>query len=134
VRTVVALLLLTATLGTAGCARDGDERSVRSVADAFFAALAAGDGQRACEQLTPDTRAELESREQSTCGEAITGLGLDEASVVRANVYLLNAIVELSNGEAAFLDQGTQGWRIAAVGCQRSGRPADRPFDCEVKD
>jgi hypothetical protein len=132
VRTAIVLLVM--AVGIAGCARDGDQATVRGVADTFFAAVGSGDGARACEQLTPDTRAELESQEQATCGEAITGLGLGEATVVRANVYVLNAMVELSNGEAAFLDQGQQGWRIAAVGCTRSGKPADRPFDCELED
>jgi hypothetical protein len=121
-------------LGTAGCARDGEQAAVRSVADTFFAALASGDGARACEQLSPDTRAELEKQEQSTCREAVTGLELDRGAVVRADVYVLSAIVELSNGQAAFLDQGREGWRIAAVGCKPSAKPADRPFDCELED
>jgi hypothetical protein len=126
--------MLALAVGTMGCARDGDTATVRSVADTFFAALAAGDGARACEQLSPDTRANLESQEQSTCHEAITGLKLDQGAVVQANVYVLSAIVELSNGEAAFLDQGEEGWRIAAVGCEPSAKPADRPFDCELED
>jgi len=130
----MAIAVLAIALATGGCARDGDQDAVRSVADAFFAALGSGDGERACAQLSPDTRAELESQEQSTCSDAITGLGLDEGTVVSANVYVLNGMVELSNGEAAFLDQGEQGWRIAAVGCKPSAKPVDRPFDCEVED
>jgi gamma-glutamyltranspeptidase len=84
--------------------------------------------------LSADTRAELEKQEQSTCREAVTGLKLDRGAVVRADVYVLSAIVELSNGQAAFLDQGQEGWRIAAVGCKPSAKPADRPFDCELED
>ena len=53
---------------------------------------------------------------------------------MRANVYVLSAIVELSNGQAAFLDEGKQGWRIAAAGCQPSAKPPDRPFECELED
>ena len=130
----IAVVLLVMALGLAGCARDGDRATVTSVADTFFAALGAGDGTRACRQLSSGTRAELESQEQAACREAITALDLDAGRVVRANVYVLNAMVELSNGEAAFLDQGEEGWRIDAAGCARPAKPADRPFDCELKD
>ena len=134
-RTLAAIVLLPViALGTAGCARDADQRTVQSVAGTFFAALGSGDGERACRQLTPDTRAELESQEGKACSEAITGLGLDEAGVVRADVYVLEAVVELSDGQAAFLSQGEEGWRIAAAGCTSQGKPADRPYDCELKD
>jgi hypothetical protein len=125
--------VLVLALGTAGCARDGDAATVRSVADTFFTAISSGDGARACEQLSPDTRAKLESQEQAACREAVTGLDLDQGTAVRANVYLLNAIVQLSNGEAVFLDQGAEGWRIAAVGCKPAAKPADQPFECEVE-
>ena len=126
--------LLAVAVGTAGCARDGDRTTVRAVAGSFFAALESGDGARACEQLSPDTRAELESQEQSSCREAVTGLGLQGGAVVSANVYLLNAKVDLSSGESAFLDQGQEGWRISAVGCTPTGKPADRPYDCELEN
>ena len=133
-RRLGAVLLAAVAVGTAGCARDGDQATVRSVAGTFFAALDAGDGARACEQLSSGTRAALESQEQSPCREAVTGLGLEGGSVVGANVYLLNADVELSNGESAFLDQGDEGWRISAVGCSSSDKPRDRPFDCDLED
>jgi hypothetical protein len=135
VRALAAIVLLPViALGTAGCARDADQRTVQSVAGTFFAALASDDGERACRQLSPDTRAELESQESKPCSEAITQLGLDEADVVRADVYVLEAIVELSDGEAAFLSQGEEGWRISAAGCTSEGKPADRPYDCDLKD
>ena len=130
----VGAAVLALALSTAGCARDGDQATVRSVADTFFAAPASGDGAKACDQLSPDTRAKLEKQEQSACRQAVTGLKLQQGAVVQANVYVLNAIVELSNGEAAFLDQGTEGWRIAAAGCKPPAKPADRPFDCELED
>jgi hypothetical protein len=126
--------LVVIALGTAGCARDGDAATARSVASTFFAALDASDGTQACEQLSPDTRAELESQEQSACREAVTQLDLDPGEVVRAEVYVLNAVVELSNGDAVFLGQGEEGWRIDAVGCKPSAKPRARPFDCELED
>jgi hypothetical protein len=121
-------------LGTAGCARDGDAATVRSVADTFFAAVASGDGERACEQLSPETRAKLESQEQAVCREAVTTLEFDQGTVVRADVYVLSAVVGLSNGEAVFLDQGKEGWRIAAAGCKPAAKPADQPAECELED
>ena len=132
-RPVLAIVLLTAALGGAGCARDADQQTAQAVAGRFFTALDDGDGDRACAQLSPGTRIELESQEGSSCREAVTGLGLEGATVERADVYVLSAIVELSNGDAAFLDQGEEGWRISAVGCRPSGKPADRPYDCEVE-
>jgi hypothetical protein len=47
---------------------------------------------------------------------------------------MLNAMVELSSGETAFLDQGEEGWRLSAIGCKpEGGKPADRPYDCELE-
>jgi hypothetical protein len=125
---LVALLLL------AGCGREGDRETARAVVDRFFAAIEAGDGEQACAQLSPNTRGELESREQRSCAAAITGLELQPAPVQRVDVYVLNGIAELASGEAAFLSQGDQGWRLSAVGCTpEAGKPADRPYDCEVE-
>jgi hypothetical protein len=42
--------------------------------------------------------------------------------------------VTLSSGETAFLDQGHEGWRLSAIGCEpENGKPADRPYDCELE-
>jgi hypothetical protein len=65
---------------------------------------------------------------------AVTELELERGSVVRVHVYVLNAMVELSSGETAFLDEGEEGWRLSAVGCKPvGGKPADRPYDCELE-
>ena len=118
----------------AGCGRGDDRDTARAVVDRFFAAIDAGDGEQACAQLSPNTRGELESREQRPCAEAITGLELEGAPVERVSIYVLNGIAELASGEAAFLSQGEQGWRLSAVGCTpEGGKPADRPYDCEVE-
>jgi hypothetical protein len=117
-----------------GCGPGSDKATARSVTDRFFAALGSGNGDEACAQLSPDTRSELESQESKPCREAITGLGLDSGSVASVNVYIVNAMVELSNGEAAFLDHGEEGWRLSAVGCKDQGKPADRPYDCDLED
>jgi hypothetical protein len=131
-RILLALALCAVLLG--GCGPDADRDAARAVTDRFFAALGSGDGEQACAQLSPDTRAEVESQEQKPCREAITGLGLEGAAVARVNVYIVSAMAELANGDAAFLDHGQEGWRLSAVGCKDEGKPADRPFDCDVED
>ena len=125
-----AVLLLVAL---AGCGRAGDRADVRAVTDRFFAAVESGDGEQACEQLSPDTRAELESQEQRDCRDAITELQLDGGSVTGVDVFVLNAVVDLSSGEAAFLSDGKEGWRLSAIGCRDQGKPSDRPYDCELE-
>jgi ketosteroid isomerase-like protein len=130
--TLLTIALLSVLV--AGCAPSGDQATARAVTDRFFAAVASGDGDQACAQLSPDTRSELESQEKKPCREAITGLGLEGSAVQRVDVHLFNAMVALADGDAVFLDQGEQGWRLSAVGCKDAGKPADRPYDCELED
>jgi ketosteroid isomerase-like protein len=130
----ITLAIAALALLLAGCGPEADRSTARAVTDRFFAALASGDGEQACAQLSPDTRTELESQESKPCREAITGLGLEGGSVARVDVQMINAMVELSNGDAAFLDEGEEGWRLSAVGCKDAGKPADRPYDCDLED
>jgi len=106
---------------------------VRATTTRFFAALASGDGAAACAQLSPDTRSALESQEKKPCREAIGGLGLQGAAVASIHVYIVDAMVVLADGDAVFLGQGQDGWRLSAVGCKSEGKPADRPYDCAVE-
>jgi hypothetical protein len=134
VRVGFTVAMLGLVLATAGCGRAGDEATARTVTEDFFAAVQSGDGEQACTQLSPDTRAELEQQEQRPCRDAVTELKLEGGSIAHVQVYLLNAMVELSSGEAVFLDQGEEGWRLSAIGCKpQGGKPADRPYDCELE-
>jgi hypothetical protein len=126
--------VLALVVATAGCGRGGDAATAGAVTDRFFAAFEAGDGAQACAQLSPNTRTALEQQEQKRCEEAITDLQLERGAVTGVQVYLLNAKVDLSNGEAAFLDEGQLGWRLSAAGCTPQRKPADRPYDCELED
>jgi hypothetical protein len=126
--------LLAVVLGAAGCAPAGDEAAVRSVTNRFFSAVASGDGEGACAQLSGDTRSALESQEGKPCREAILEVGLQAAAVSQVHVYIVDAMVELADGDAVFVGQGQEGWRLSAVGCSESGKPADRPYDCDVED
>jgi hypothetical protein len=133
VRRILLVIAVSAAL-LSGCGPDADRATARGVTDRFFAALGAGDGDQACAQLSPDTRSELESQEQKPCREAITGLGLEGAAVAHVNVYVLNAMAQLANGDAAFLENGQEGWRLSAVGCKSQGKPSSRPYDCDLED
>jgi hypothetical protein len=133
-RLLVAMALVTAAAVLAGCGRDGDRAQARAVADRFFTALRHGDDEAACAQLSTDTRSELESQEGKPCPQAIGGVGLQPAAVMRVQVFITNAKADLASGESVFLDQGPDGWELSAVGCKpQGGKPADRPYDCEVQ-
>ena len=132
---LIAIVLLAVGCGSAGCGGAADVADVRAVSERFSAAVEAQDGERACAQLTSQARAQLEEQEQRQCREAITGVRLEPGSVTRVRVYVLNAMVELSNGEAQFLEQGQEGWRLSALGCTpQKGMPRDHPYDCQVED
>jgi hypothetical protein len=134
-RELVAIALLAAGCGSAGCGSGTEVVDVRAVSERFSTAVEAQDGERACAQLSPQTRSQLEEQEQRQCREAITGVRLEPGSVARVQVYMLNAMVELSNGEAEFLEQGQEGWRLSAVGCTpQKDKPRDHPYDCQVED
>jgi hypothetical protein len=134
IRVLPLIAFLSAALALVGCGRGEDAATARAVAERFFAAVEAGDGEQACAELSPDTRSELESQEQRSCREAVTDLQLEGGGVTRVEVYVTNAKVDLTSGEAAFLDQGEQGWRLSAVGCKaEEGKPADRPYDCALQ-
>ena len=130
-RVCIAIALL--ALIAAGCG--GDDDTARAVTERFVAAAGGGDGDTACAQLTPDARAALEEEAKRECRVAVTDLKLEPGDVSSVRVYVTNAIVELSSGEAAFLEKGAQGWRLSAVGCRPAkGRPNDEPYDCELED
>jgi hypothetical protein len=130
----IVLAIAAAAILVSGCGPEADRNAARGVTDRLFAALGSGDGDQACAQLSPNTRSELESQESKPCREAITSLGLEGAPVASVHVYILNAIAELANGDAAFLENGSEGWRLSAVGCKASEKPDARPYDCDVED
>ena len=127
-------MLLAVALAAAGCAPAGDETAVRATTNRFFAALASGDGQAACAELSTDTRSKLESQEGRPCRQAIGDVGLKPAAVTQVHVYIVDAVAELADGDAAFLGHEPDGWRLSAVGCSRETQRVERPYDCDVED
>jgi hypothetical protein len=131
-RVVVCLLAATALLAW-GCGTGDDRAAARATTDRFYAAIRAGDGTAACEQLSADTRAALESDRGQPCEETITGLQYEGGRIAGVEVYTTNAFVTLSSGEHDFLSVERGRWVLDGVACQAEhGKPRDRPFECEA--
>jgi hypothetical protein len=126
-----ALPLAVAVLALAGCGRQGDRDSARSVAESFYAAARAHDGARACTWLSAGARQALEQDESSSCARAISHLKLTGRQARRVEVYSTNAAVALRGGDVVYLETTPQGWRISAAGCQDPGYAT--PATCELQ-
>ena len=130
----VALLVplaLTALLPGCGTARDTDE--ARAVVARFYDAVRHDRGVEACAELSIGAAQQLEGQTGQQCSEVVTRLDYEGGAIVRTAVYATNAKVDLRSGESAFLSRERDGWRLSAIGCSSTGKPADRPFDCEVE-
>jgi hypothetical protein len=118
----------------AGCGTSDDRAQAGDVVRAFLRAADAGRGAQACAMLSAATIEQLESQEQKPCAEAVTTLDVRGGAVAATEVFITNAKVDLASGESAFLSRERDGWRISALGCRpEDGKPADRPFECEVQ-
>jgi hypothetical protein len=126
-----ALPLAVAVLALAGCGREGDQASVRSVAESFYAAAQAHDGARACTWLSAGARQALEQDESSSCAHAIDQLKLTGRQAGRVEVYSTNAAVALRGGDVVYLETTPQGWRISAAGCRNPAYVT--PATCELQ-
>ena len=112
----------------AGCA-DRQRPAVEQTATAFLAAVGAGDTRAGCALLAPATRDLLEYRDAQTCVAALTHLPLPTGSVLDATERGGTAQVHTTT-DTPFLTRTSQGWRIAAAGCQFRG---DAPYACKVE-
>jgi hypothetical protein len=100
-----------------GCG-SGSADLVRTAADEFAAAVAAGDSERTCELLT----------ERAREGVDCSSLDLPGGSVEAVEVWGDAARVRTSE-DVLFLRELSSGWRVAGAGCESQG---DRPYSCEV--
>lgn len=125
----VALALIFASLAS-GCGTDSSAPHARRAVQAFYSALERHDGAAACRVLSDDTRSSLETSEKKPCKEAVFSLGLSPARVVAVRVYATSAEAVLTGGEAVFLDQDPDGWKISAVGCKPQH---EQPYDCDLE-
>ena len=127
----IALLVLTAL---AGCGRSGDRAEARAVVERFYDAVRHDEGEVACAQLSSQTADALESQSGQSCASVVTRLDYEGGAVVRAQVFITSARVDLRGGESAFLDREPEGWRISAVACRaEAGSPDKHPMECEAE-
>jgi hypothetical protein len=130
-RTLVAILC---ALAATGCGVSGDEAEVRDVTERFYEAVRGDDGGAACELLSAEAAKALEGQTGQKCDDVITRLEYEGGDVEGVVVYVTNAKAETSAGESTFLSEEPDGWRIVAVACRpETGKPRDRPFECEVE-
>jgi hypothetical protein len=128
----VALLACLLSLALAACGTEEREEDAAAVAERFHAALAAGDSAAACEDLSEETASKLERQEKRPCEEAILGLELREGGTVAyMRVELRSAMTRLAEGGTDFLDEGSDGWKISAAGCEP--KLPEQPYECELE-
>jgi hypothetical protein len=115
-----------------GCGTGGREDDAAAVVERFHAALEQDDGAAACEELAEETASKLEREEQKPCEEAILELELPRGgSVAYRRVEVRSAVIRLADGASDFLDEGPDGWRISAAGCEPT--TPEQPYDCVLE-
>ena len=120
-------------LTIAGCGTADREADAGAAAQRFHAALEQGDGQAACDQLNAETASKLEKQEKQPCAEAILSLELPKGGTVAdTRVYVTSAFTTLADGGSDFLDEGPNGWRVSAAGCEPTA--PSQPYDCELEN
>ncbi len=120
-------------LALVGCGTTGREDDAGAVTQRFHAALEEGDGRAACDALNEETASKLEQQEKKPCEEAILSLDLPKGGTVAdTRVYVTSAFATLAEGGSDFLDEGPDGWRVSAAGCEPSA--PSQPYDCELED
>ena len=129
---VLASTCLVALALAAGCGTREREDDVTAVTEAFHAALEAGDGRAACDELTEETASALERQEKKPCEEAILELELRKGGTVAdTRVEITSAVATLAEGGTDFLDEGPDGWKLSAAGCVPTS--PDQPYECELE-
>jgi hypothetical protein len=126
----LACLLALALVGCGTADREGD---AGAVAQRFHAALENGDGKAACDELNEETSSKLEQQEKKPCEAAILSLDLPKGGTVAdTRVYITSAFTTLAEGGTDFLDEGPDGWRVSAAGCEPTA--PSQPYDCELEN
>ena len=118
-----------AVLPLSGCAGAQDDAAERA-AEAFYAAVAAGEGAAACAALAAPTREELEQSSGKPCEQAVLEEDVPEVGGP-VDVQVFGVMAEVTyEADRAFLSRYADGWRVVAAACRtdRSGR-----YDCLVK-
>ncbi|MBT2470633.1 hypothetical protein J7E97_22885 [Streptomyces sp. ISL-66] len=102
----------------------------QSAGEAFVRALSAGENEKACRLLAPETLRQLQDDEQKPCAQALTGEELPRSGAVLATeVYGRQAMLRL-DGDTVFLSRFSGGWKVVAAGCTPQG---EQPYQCTLK-
>jgi hypothetical protein len=128
---MVGAAVVLGVLALTGCTNlnPGTEEAT-TTAQEFHSAIAAGDGQTACNLLAPSAVEELEDGGPGTCADELLQLVIPDASeVTESKAYGSNAQV-LMDQDTVFLTRSGDTWKVTAAGCTRQG---ERPYDCEVE-
>jgi hypothetical protein len=124
--------LAAATLAFTGCGTTGREGDAARVAERFYAAIEQRDGSAACAEVNEEAVAKLERDEGEPCERAILKLGLPKGGdTERTRVYVTSAAVWLADAGVTFLDEGPDGWKVSATGCDPTS--SAQPYDCELE-
>ena len=122
----LSLLLL-----AGGCGTESSERAVSETVGRFQRALAAGDGQAGCAELTAAARRTIELDEMKPCAAALPDLDLrGSGAVAEVEIAITSSRARVPGRGSIFLDQTPVGWRIGAAGCMPGG--PGLPYDCEL--
>ncbi len=128
-----ALILLVLAVLAGGCGTSDDERQVEATVERFYDAVRHDDGEAACEELGESLLEQVESQTQQSCRGVIARFEYEGGEIVRTQVFVTNAKVDLRNNETAFLSREPDGWKLSAIACKpEKGKPADRPLECEA--
>ena len=128
-RTLAAVALVVAGLA-GGCGNDSDEREAGEAVTRFADAVARGDGQAACEELTEEAASSLDEEPGATCETEVVKLDVSPSAVADATIAVTSGEVDLVGGGTFFLDETSQGWKVSAAGCEP--RPG-QPYDCQLE-
>jgi hypothetical protein len=116
----------------AGCGSTDRAPDAAAVAERFHVALEERDGERACADLSEETAGKLEEQAGKPCEEAVLELELPRGgTAATTSVYVTTAAVALAEGGTTFLDEGSDGWKVSAAGCEPTA--PDLPYDCELE-
>jgi hypothetical protein len=129
-----ALILVAVSAGAAaGCGTTDRAPDAATVAERFHAALDEEDGEAACFELSEETAGKLEQQAEAPCEEAVLDLELPHGgTAAETSVYITTASVLLEEGGTTFLDEGPDGWKVSASGCEPTA--PELPYDCELED
>ncbi len=129
-RLLAGVAATAAALWATGCGSVAAEREAPSAAAlSFYADLADGAAVRACGELLPETRHQLEESRGAPCTQALAALQLKAGAVRVVDVYGDEGRVVL-DGDTAFLSKFDNHWRIVAAGCTERQK---LPYDCQLE-